>query len=127
SPPSSTLFLYTTLFRSLVKENAARLECPMRSHEVIRQPLSSDVFGHSNAYDCIVKLAAAPGNFAIIAQFDLRLVCQSSLCNPGARPFRLRRAQSDSLGVHAKMFRSVNDERAPATTDIEETLACSGT
>src|SRR5207247_1228049 len=95
--------------------------------EVIRQPLSSDVFGHSNAYDCIVKLAAAPGNFAIIAQFDLRLVCQSSLCNPGARPFRLRRAQSDSLGVHAKIFRSVNDERAPATTDIEETLACSET
>ena len=95
----------------------------MRSREIFRQPLASNVFGHANTHDCIVKFPAFCGDLAVIAQLDIRFVFQSSFGDPGVRPFDLRFAQSDSLRAYAEMFRSVNDQRAPSTANIEQTLA----
>ena len=64
----------------------------MRSREIFRQPFASNVFGHSNTHDCIVKFAAVCSDFAIIAQLDFGLVGQSGFGNPCVAPFRLRLA-----------------------------------
>src|SRR6266849_3929530 len=93
----------------------------MCSRKVIPEPLASAVFGHSNAHDRIVKSAGCR-DLAIIAQLDLRCVSESSFGDPRERPFRLGFAQGDSLRAYAEMFRRVNDEAAPATTNVQQTL-----
>src|SRR6266480_1653793 len=96
----------------------------MRSPEIIRQSLTSDVFGHANAHNCIIEFASACKDLAVIAELDLRLVSQSGVGKPGTAPFGLRFTQGDSLRVHTETFRGVKNERTPAAANVEEALAC---
>ena len=94
----------------------------MHGAEIIRKSLTSDVFGHSNAHDRIVNFAPLRRDFSIIAQSNCHVVCQSSFRDSRARPAHLRLAQSNSFCAHAEMSRGVDEQSAPAATDVEQTL-----
>src|ERR1051325_2027542 len=107
----------------MIQKNAARLEHAIGSGEIIPEPFASNVLSHPNAYDCVIKFRALSGDVAIIAQLNFHLGIQSRVGDARLRPFRLRFAERDSLGAHPEMFGRVNDEPAPATADVEQTLA----
>src|SRR6266480_477107 len=95
----------------------------MRSPEIIRQSLTSHVFGHANAHNCIIEFTAVCRHLAIIAKLDHRILFQAGVGKPGTSPFCLRFTQGDSLRVHTEMFRGVKNECTPAAANVEEALA----
>ena len=94
----------------------------MHQPEITGKPLTADVFGHSNADDRIVNFAPVRRDFAIIAQLNCRFVGQSFFRDSGTRPACLRFAQCNSFCLHAEMFRSMNNEGAPAAADVKKAL-----
>jgi hypothetical protein len=60
---------------------------------------------------------------AVVADLDVAAIGQARRRDPLAGECRLRRREGDPGGVDAIMFRRVDEQRAPAAADVEETVA----
>src|SRR5689334_4562936 len=78
------------------------------------------MFGRAYTGDAIKSFSRA--NLEEVFHFDAALACQPCGANALARNFRLMRAERESESLDSVICGRVHDQRAPAASQIEQTL-----
>jgi hypothetical protein len=79
------------------------------------------VFDHSDAGDLVER--RFPRELPIVPELDTTAIAEPRRGDALTRQLRLRLAQRDAEREHSIPLRGVDDETAPSTADVEESLA----
>src|SRR5216683_5104099 len=105
----------------MVEKHASRTEQFPCRFEVCGYERLADGLGHTDGDDLVISLRLF--QFAIIININAAALLQSCLLDSLAHQFCLLPTEGDAVCLYAVDLGCIDKQPAPATTDIQQTLA----
>src|SRR6266851_2610646 len=104
----------------MVEKHASRTEQFPCRFEVCGYERLADGLGHTDGDDLVIYLRLF--QFAVIINIDTAALLQSRLLDSLTRQFCLLPTEGDAVSLYAVGLGCIDEQPAPTTTDIQQTL-----